>query len=215
MTAPAEIRPFQPGDRSQVLALAPRLTEGVAPWRDPAAVRHAAQNWVQTSIDTAAEPGHAFYVAIAGDRVVGVVGIREQPHFTGQTDAYVGELAVAPGMERRGIATALMNAAEAWAARRGLAFLTLHTGAANQPARSLYRRLGYHEEELLLTKAILARHNHPNRQRHNRQLCADPPRGTRDPHAAQSRREDVDSALALLPTLRGDVGVGSRLGPTW
>src|SRR5262252_3969907 len=28
MTAPAEIRPFQPGDRSQVLALAARLTEG-------------------------------------------------------------------------------------------------------------------------------------------------------------------------------------------
>ena len=115
MTAPAEIRPFQPGDGGQVLALAPRLTEGVAPWRDPAAVRRAAQNWVQTSLDTAAEPGHAVYVAIAGDRVVGVVSIREQPHFTGQTDAYVGELAVASGMERRGIATALMKAAEGWA----------------------------------------------------------------------------------------------------
>jgi hypothetical protein len=34
--------------------------------------------------------------------------------------------------------------------------LTLHTGAANQPARSLYQRLGYHEEELLLAKAIPA-----------------------------------------------------------
>jgi len=156
MTAPAEIRPFQPGDGGQVLALAPRLTEGVAPWRDPAAVRRAAQNWVQTSLDTAAEPGHAVYVAIAGDRVVGVVSIREQPHFTGQTDAYVGELAVASGMERRGIATALMKAAEGWAAQRGLAFLTLHTGAANQTARNLYRRLGYHEEELLLTKAVPA-----------------------------------------------------------
>jgi ribosomal protein S18 acetylase RimI-like enzyme len=87
---------------------------------------------------------------------VGVVTIREQTHFTGQTDAYVGELAVASGMERRGIATALMNAAEAWAAQRGLAFVTLHTGAANQAARSLYRRLGYREEELLLAKAIPA-----------------------------------------------------------
>jgi ribosomal protein S18 acetylase RimI-like enzyme len=166
-TAPAQIRPFQPRDRSQVLALAPRLTAGAAPWREPGAVRRAAQNWVQTSIDTAAEPDHAVYVAIAGDRVVGVVSIREQTHFTGQTDAYVGELAVASGMERRGIATALMNAAEAWAARRGLAFVTLHTGAANQPARSLYRRLGYHEEELLLTKAIPAPHKHPSRQGHN------------------------------------------------
>jgi ribosomal protein S18 acetylase RimI-like enzyme len=156
MTAPAKIRPFQPGDRSQVLALAPRLTEGVAPWRDPAMARRAAQNWVQTSLNTAADPGHAVYVAIASDRVVGMVSIREQTHFTGQTDAYIGELAVAPGMERHGIGTALMNAAEAWAADRGLAFLTLHTGAANQPARSLYRQLGYHEEELLLAKAIPA-----------------------------------------------------------
>jgi len=166
-TAPAQIRPFQSGDRSQVLALAPRLTEGIAPWRDPAAVRRAAQNWVQTSIDTAAEPGHAVYVAIASGQVVGIVAIREQTHFTGQTDAYVGELAVAYGMERRGVATALMNAAEAWAAERGLAFLTLHTGAANQPARGLYHRLGYHEEELLLTKAIPARHKHPGRQCHD------------------------------------------------
>src|SRR6516164_9851313 len=77
-TAPAQIRPFQPGDRSQVLALAPRLTQGVAPWRDPAAVRRAAQNWLQTSIDTAAQPSHAVYVAIASGHVVGVVSIREQ-----------------------------------------------------------------------------------------------------------------------------------------
>jgi ribosomal protein S18 acetylase RimI-like enzyme len=159
-TAPAQIRLFQPGDRSHVLALAPRLTEGVAPWRDPAAVRRAAQDWVTASIDTAGQPGHAVYVAIAMDRVVGVVTIREQTHFTGQTDAYVGELAVASGMERRGIATGLMNAAEAWAAQRGLAFLTLQTGAANKPARGLYRRLGYHEEELLLTKAISGRQRH-------------------------------------------------------
>jgi len=116
-TAPARIRPFRPRDRSQVLALAPRLTEGAAPWRDPAAVRRAAQNWIQTSIGTVGQPGHAVYVA-----------------------------------------TALMNAAEAWAARRGVAFLTLHTGAANQPARGLYRQLGYREEELLLTKAIASAH---------------------------------------------------------
>jgi hypothetical protein len=33
-----------------------------------------------------------------------------------QTDAYVGEFAVASGMERCGIATALMNVGEAWTA---------------------------------------------------------------------------------------------------
>jgi ribosomal protein S18 acetylase RimI-like enzyme len=164
-TASARIRPFQPGDRPQVLALAARFIQGAAPWRDPAAVGRAAQNWLQTSIDTAGQPDHAVYVAVASGQVVGVVAVRERTHFTGQTDAYVGELAVASGMERRGIATALMNAAEAWAAQRGLAFLTLQTAAGNQPARSLYRQLGFREEELLLTKAIRASHQHgqPNR----------------------------------------------------
>src|SRR5215472_658547 len=100
-TAPTQIRPFRPGDRSQVLALAPRLTEGTAPWRDPAAVRRAAQSWVQTAIDGVGQPEHAVYVAIVSDEVVGVVGIREQTHFTGQIDAYIGALAVAPGMQRR------------------------------------------------------------------------------------------------------------------
>jgi len=153
-TASAQIRPFQPGDRNQVLSLAARLTEGVASWRDPASVRRAARQWAQASIDAATQPDHAVYVAVVGGQLVGFVGIRERAHFTGQTDGYIGELAVAPDAERRGIATALLNAAEAWAAKRGVAFLTLHTGAANQPARSLYARLGYQEEEVQFTKAV-------------------------------------------------------------
>jgi ribosomal protein S18 acetylase RimI-like enzyme len=83
-----------------------------------------------------------------------VVTVCERKHFTGQVDAYVGELAVSPGPERRGIATHLMVAAEAWAARRGLAFLTLETGAANQPARAFYAQRGYKAEDVRLTKAI-------------------------------------------------------------
>ena len=70
-------------------------------------------------------------------------------------------LAAQAGMERRGIATQLMAAAEAWAAARGLPFLTLETGAANQPARKLYAALGYQEEYIRLTKAITTREDHP------------------------------------------------------
>jgi len=149
-----EIRPAQPGDRAQVLALASRLAEGVAAWRDPQAVLRAVCGWVESSLGTASESGHAVYVAVADGRLAGVVTVAERAHFTGQVDAYVGELAVASGLERRGIATQLMDAAEAWAARRGLAFLTLETGAANRPARAFYGRRGYQEEDIRLTKAI-------------------------------------------------------------
>ncbi len=155
------IRPYQPADRSQVMALAPRLTEGAASWRDPAAVLTAVQIWVRDSVDALSQPGHACYVAADGNSIVGLVTLSERTHFTGQVDAYVGELVVQAGMERRGIATQLMTAAEAWAARRGLPFLTLETGAANQPARNLYAALGYHGEDIRLTKAIPARENPP------------------------------------------------------
>ena len=47
-----------------------------------------------------------------------------------------------------------MAAAEGWAARRGLALLTLETGAANQPGRDLYAALGFREGDVRLTKAV-------------------------------------------------------------
>jgi ribosomal protein S18 acetylase RimI-like enzyme len=151
------VRPLHTDDYSQVLALAPRLTEWVAAWREPEAVLAAVQGWVRDSLSTAAEPGHAVYVAVADDTIVGVVTVCERTHFTGQVDAYIGELAVALGMERRGIATRLVGEAEAWAAERGRSFLTLETGAANQPARRLYTALGYREEDVRLTKPLRPR----------------------------------------------------------
>jgi len=151
---PVEVRPIQRGDHSEALALAPRLTEGVAAWREPQAVLRAVDGWVRSSVDAADQPGRAVYVAVADGRIAGLVTVGERKHFTGQLDGYVGELAVAPGFERRGIATQLMNAAEAWAASRGLTFLTLETGAANRIARAFYAQRGYLEEDVRLTKAI-------------------------------------------------------------
>jgi ribosomal protein S18 acetylase RimI-like enzyme len=149
-----QVRPYLPADYEQVMALAPRLAEWVASWREPSAVLEAVHGWVRDSIEARGQPGHAVYVAAAGDDLAGFVSVSERTHFTGRVDAYVGELAVRPGLERRGIASALMAAAQAWAADHGRAFLTLDTGAANQPARSLYQALGFQEEDIRLTKAI-------------------------------------------------------------
>jgi ribosomal protein S18 acetylase RimI-like enzyme len=129
-----QIRPCRPGDREQVMAIAPRLAEWVASWRDQDAVLAAVHGWVRDSVDSCGQPGHAAYVAALGQQVAGFVSVSERTHFTGQVDAYVGE-----------------------AAERGLPFLTLETGAANRPARGLYRALGYQEEDVRLTKAVLPR----------------------------------------------------------
>ena len=140
------IRPARPEDREGVLALAPRLTEGVAPWRDQEAALRAAQSWLIGSLD-----GGALFVAEGDGVILGVVSVTPQPHWAGGRDAYIGELAVAPHAARRGIGRALVATARDWAAAQGLAAVTLQTGAANATARAFYAALGFAEEEVRLT----------------------------------------------------------------
>jgi ribosomal protein S18 acetylase RimI-like enzyme len=151
------VRLYRLGDRDRALMLAPRLTEGTAPWRDPAGTLRAIEVAVRSAIDSFQVPGHAVFVAEADDGIVGFVTVSERISFTGQREGYVGWLAVRAGMERRGIGSALMTVAENWAIDRGLSCLTLETGAANHAARSLYQALGYEEEDVRLTKHPLPR----------------------------------------------------------
>lgn len=65
-----------------------------------------------------------------------------QRHWTGDLDAYVGELATAEHLEGRGIGRALLARAEEWARGRGLDRITLDAGAANTHARGFYTSLG-------------------------------------------------------------------------
>lgn len=146
------IRSCTPDDRNAVLALAPRLTIGVAPWRDSSAVQRAVRGWL---IDSLADPGTE--VLVADDPtsgVVGVVTVGTRAHFTGEVDAYIGELVVAELHEQRGVGRALVSAAEEWAVRQGCGCITLETGAANADARAFYRRLGYGEEDVRLTRVL-------------------------------------------------------------
>ena len=149
-----QIRSFQAADRDGVMALAPRLTEWVSAWREPEAVLAAVRGWVSGAAGKAGDEDHAFYVAVAGDQIVGLVHVCEQAHFSGQVDAYVGELVVAPSWEGRGVGSRLMEAAESWAVGRGLVFITLDTGANNGPARGLYTSLGFTLESVRLTKPV-------------------------------------------------------------
>jgi GNAT superfamily N-acetyltransferase len=149
-----EIREYRDDDRPAALMLAPRLLEGVAPWRDRDAVLRAVKEWVRESIDAASNDGHAVFVAEDDNGLAGLVTVATRPHFAGDIDAYVGELIVDARSSRSGIGTALMQAAENWARARGLRRLTLDTGAANSVARRFYARLGYLEEDVRLSRQL-------------------------------------------------------------
>ncbi len=148
------IRAATDHDKPAVLQLAPRLAEGLAPWRDRPAALLAAQQWLEGSFATADRQDGAVLVAIGEAGIAGVITIAEQRHFTGEIDGYIGELAVASHAVRRGIGRALIAAARTWARDRGLRHLTLHTGTANIPARDFYAALGFQEEEIRLTRPV-------------------------------------------------------------
>jgi len=148
------IRPAEDGDREGIFALAPRLAEGVAPWRDQAEALAAGRRWLEDSLAAAAAGDGAVFVAADGGAIAGVISVRPSRHFTGERDGYIGELAVARGAARRGAGRALVAAAEGWARDHGLDNLTLHTGAFNTGARAFYAALGFAEEEVRLTRAV-------------------------------------------------------------
>lgn len=63
-------------------------------------------------------------------------------------------LYVVPEQRRRGIGTALVRYAEAWARERGDRQLGLQVFLANQPALKLYRQLGFQTQSLLMIKPL-------------------------------------------------------------
>jgi GNAT superfamily N-acetyltransferase len=148
------IRPATDADRQAVLALGPRLAVGVAPWRDQSEALAAGGRWLEDSLAAAARGDGTVFVAAVAEEVLGVIGIGPSRHFTGENDGYIGELVVAENASRQGIGQALVGAADAWARDRGLANLTLHTGAYNIGARAFYAALGFVEEEVRLTRPL-------------------------------------------------------------
>src|SRR4051812_16932719 len=164
MTDPSvRIRPYHERDRSDAMSLANGLEIGVAPWRDQAAVRSAVTGWIDRSLNESTAPGHAVYIALIAEEVVGLITVGTREHFTGEVNAYVGELIVAESMERRGIGTRLMQAAESWATEHGLMRVALETGAANAGARAFYASLGCDEEDVRLTRSSAANPHHHER----------------------------------------------------
>jgi ribosomal protein S18 acetylase RimI-like enzyme len=148
------IREAVPSDRDAVVALTPRLTEGVAPWRPQQAVLEAVTHWVESALDNQHDEHGTVLVADVDGTIAGFISVTEKKHWTGQRDAYVGELVVASELEGRGFGSALVEGAKTWSRHRGLERISLSTGTRNGRARRLYESLGFDEEDITLCASI-------------------------------------------------------------
>jgi ribosomal protein S18 acetylase RimI-like enzyme len=103
-----------------------------------------------------ASGGHAFlFVAVAperaaegGERVIGFLSgeLREgSPTFSPKTWASVDDIYVVPEHRSRGVGRELVRRCREWARDNGADGVSLQVAAANERARSLYRKLGFRE----------------------------------------------------------------------
>ena len=149
------VRSSVPSDGEAILALSDRLTIGMALWRDRAACRRAVHGWVVASLERSPETGAVFVAEDEAGELAGFISVEASTHFSGEAEAYIGELVVDESWEGFGVGRMLVLQAEEWASMRGFRSLTLVTRSANTAARHFYDRLGFLEEEVRLTKLLV------------------------------------------------------------
>lgn len=87
-------------------------------------------------------------VLLAGEAPDGLALLRFRPSvWTAQQEAYLQELYVVPGQRGEGIGQALMEAVLETCRERDAGWIELNTGETDVAARSLYRKLGFTNEE--------------------------------------------------------------------
>jgi ribosomal protein S18 acetylase RimI-like enzyme len=86
-------------------------------------------------------------VAVLDDEVAGFVRLRPAtPWASNEHVLMIAGLAVTPSAQRKGVASALLEAAEAYASKRKVERLTLRVLSVNTAARALYEGYGYETE---------------------------------------------------------------------
>ncbi|MDE2572762.1 MAG: GNAT family N-acetyltransferase [bacterium] len=149
------IREALPGEEAWALDLAIRVAaDQVPPNRDSAGPLLAAN--VERLFAFCRAREHRLLVAEVGGLAVAfaLLLINFPNEVTGLPEGYVAYMAVRPELRRRGVARALMAAAEAEARRCGMAQLGLIVTEGNEPARRLYDGLGYLVERTVRCKSL-------------------------------------------------------------
>jgi GNAT superfamily N-acetyltransferase len=136
-------RPYHPADRDFVFSLAPRLAIGTRPWRELELWTKTAEGWLTESINQHDQKTMVFIAEDEKGKRIGFASVSNGEHFTGQPQAYIGELAADEGVEGHGVGTALVEACENWARENDYSLLTLTTGAGNTRALNFYHNLGF------------------------------------------------------------------------
>jgi GNAT superfamily N-acetyltransferase len=116
-------------------------------------VRRRALELYRTQLTSAHE---TMFVAEVGDEIVGVlrcVDAPSSPLLTPERYCYVSSAYVKPHTRRKGVLTALMDAAERWCDARGITEMRLHNASGVRLAEDTWSALGFEVVEQVRRRA--------------------------------------------------------------
>jgi RimJ/RimL family protein N-acetyltransferase len=138
------VRPGEPGDAAALVQLGTEVGSEAGGWLISGGWRGVGHErrylrTVRRSHDA------AVFVAEDGDELVGRLSVARDAHPASRHVADLG-LMVAASHRRRGVGTALLDAAVAWARQTGVRKLELHVFPHNEAAIALYEQYGFRRE---------------------------------------------------------------------
>jgi RimJ/RimL family protein N-acetyltransferase len=139
------IRPAEPGDAAELVALANEVGAEPGGWLITTTNWRSVNDERRYLRSLRRYPHAAVYVAETPGGVVGRLSVGRDPHPASHHVADLG-LMVAEGYRRRGIGRALLEAAVDWARTAGVTKLELHVFPHNEGAIALYDRFGFERE---------------------------------------------------------------------
>jgi putative acetyltransferase len=139
------IRPADPGDATELVALAEAVGSEPEGWLISDSRWRSVGEERRYLRAVRKHPDAAVFVAETEDGVVGRLSVARDPHPASRHVADLG-LMVAAEARRSGIGFALLAEAADWARRVGVRKLELHVFPYNEPAIRLYERFGFVRE---------------------------------------------------------------------
>ena len=150
------IREVRADDEAFILDLVPRFVAFELPaWRDRDESADGVRRDLERHLRERPDSSHLFLAETAEGVRGGFLHLQTTvDFFTGAPNCHISDVAVAPGMDGRGIGGLLLTFAEEWARQHGCRFITLGVFPGNERARALYERHGYGVELLRMAKPV-------------------------------------------------------------
>lgn len=124
-------------------------------WAESEALERSAQSYTELLPNGVATPDNYLFTILAGETPVGELwfAVRQDG---GHRAAFIYDFAINEEHRRQGYAAQALTALEAEVQELGLDRISLHVFGHNQPAISLYQKMGYLATNINMTKRLSA-----------------------------------------------------------